>query len=47
MSRGRSAQDMKDRAGTRALLARLFLRLDCLETIFAGGGYAGSLINWR
>lgn len=46
MSRVRSARDMKDRAGARALLVRLLLRLDCLETIFAGGGYAGSLINW-
>ncbi len=47
MSRVRSARDMKDRAGARALLVRLLLRLDCLETIFADGGYAGSLINWR
>ena len=42
----RSARDMKDRAGAKALLVRLFLRLDCLETIFADGGYTGSLINW-
>lgn len=38
MSRVRSARDMKDRAGARALLVRLLLRLDCLETIFADGG---------
>jgi len=46
MSRVRSARDMKDRAGAKALLVRLFLRLDCLETIFADGGYTDSLINW-
>ena len=37
---------IQDRGRDRALLARLFLRLDCFKTIFADGGYMGSLINW-
>ena len=37
---------IQDRAGVRALQIRLFLRLDCFKTIFADGGYMGSLINW-
>ena len=37
---------IQDRGRARALLVRLFLRLDCFKTIFADGGYMGSLINW-
>ena len=37
---------IQDRVGVRAFLVRLFLRFECLKTIFADGSYSGSLINW-
>mgnify|MGYP000909953644 CR=1 FL=1 len=37
---------IQDRVGAKALLIRLFVHFECLKTIFADGGYTGSLINW-
>ena len=37
---------IQNRVGARALLVRLFMRFECLKTIFADGGYSGRLINW-
>ena len=37
---------IQDRVGAKALLVRLFMRFECLTTIFADGGYSGRLINW-
>ncbi len=37
---------IQDRAGARAVLMRLFCRLDTLTTVFADGGYTGKLIDW-
>ena len=37
---------IQDKVGAMALLVRLFMRFECLKTIFADGGYTGSLINW-
>ena len=28
------------------MLVRLFMRFECLKTIFADGSYSGRLINW-
>ena len=43
---GAFSRGIQDRVGTRALLVRLFMRLECLKTLFADGGYRGRLINW-
>ena len=37
---------IQGRVGVRALLVRLFLRFECLKTVFVDGGYSGRLINW-
>ena len=37
---------IQNRVGAKALLVRLFMRFECLKTIFADGGYKGSLIDW-
>ena len=37
---------IQSRVGVRALLARPFLRFECLKTVFVDGGYSGRLINW-
>ena len=37
---------IQDRVEAKALLVRLFMRFECLKTIFADGSYSGSLINW-
>ncbi len=37
---------IQDRVGAKALLVRLFMRFECLKTIFADGSYSGRLINW-
>ena len=37
---------IQDWVGAKALLVRLFMRFECLKTIFADGSYSGSLINW-
>ena len=37
---------IQNRVGARALLVRLFMRFECLKTIFADGSYSGRLINW-
>jgi transposase len=37
---------IQDRAGARAVLMRLFCRLDTITTVFADGGYTGKLIDW-
>ncbi|MFC2611309.1 MAG: chorismate synthase, partial [Capnocytophaga granulosa] len=36
---------IQDRVGVRAFLVRLFLRFECLKTVFMNGGYSGRLIN--
>ena len=36
---------IQDRGGVRAFLVRLFLRFECLKTVFMNGGYSGRLIN--
>ena len=36
---------IQDRVGVRAFLVRLFLRFECLKTVFVNGGYSGRLIN--
>lgn len=37
---------IQDRAGARAVLMRLFCRLDSITKIFVDGGYTGKLIGW-
>ena len=37
---------IQDRVEAKALLVRLFMRFECLKTIFADGSYSGRLINW-
>jgi putative transposase len=37
---------IQDRVGARAVLMRLFRRLDRLTKVFADGGYTGTLIEW-
>ena len=37
---------IQDRVEAKALLVRLFMRFECLKTIFADGSYRGRLINW-
>lgn len=32
--------------GARALLMRLFCRLDTITTVYADGGYTGKLVGW-
>ena len=32
---------IQDRVGAKALLVRLFMRFECLKTIFADGSYRG------
>ena len=41
-----SSAGIQDRVGAKALLVRLFMRFECLKTIFADGSYRGRLINW-
>ena len=41
-----SSAGIQDRVGARALLSRLFLHFECLKTLFADGGYTGTLIGW-
>ena len=40
-----SSAGIQDRVGARALLSRLFLHFECLKTLFADGGYTGTLIG--
>jgi len=37
---------IQDRVAARAVLLRLFYRFDRLTTVFADGGYTGTLIDW-
>ncbi len=37
---------IQDRVAARAVLMRLFRRFDTIQTVFADGGYTGTLINW-
>ena len=37
---------IQDRVAARAVLMRLFCRFDTLTTVFADGGYTGTLIDW-
>ena len=37
---------IQDRAAARAVLMRLFCRLDSITTVFVDGGYAGKRIDW-
>jgi transposase len=37
---------IQDRVAARAVLLRLFCRFDSLTTVFADGGYTGTLIDW-
>lgn len=37
---------IQDRVAARALLMRLFCKFDTITTIFADGGYTGTLIDW-
>ncbi len=37
---------IQDRVAARAVLMRLFCRFDSIATVFADGGYTGTLIGW-
>jgi hypothetical protein len=37
---------IQDRVAARAVLMRLFCRLDSVSTVFVDGGYTGKLIGW-
>ncbi len=37
---------IQDRVAARAVLMRLFCRLDSITTVFVDGGYTGKLIGW-
>ena len=37
---------IQDRVGARAVLTRLFARFTMIQTVFADGGYTGTLIPW-
>jgi transposase len=37
---------IQDRVAARAVLMRLFCRIDTISTVFADGGYTGTLIEW-
>jgi transposase len=37
---------IQDRVAARAVLMRLFCRIDTISTVFADGGYTGALIEW-
>jgi transposase len=37
---------IQDRVAARAVLMRLFCRFDTITTVFADGGYTGTLIDW-
>src|ERR1035441_2437314 len=37
---------IQDRVAARAVLMRLFCRFDTITTVFADGGYTGTLIEW-
>jgi len=37
---------IQDRAAARAVLMRLFCRIDSIATVFVDGGYTGKLIGW-
>jgi transposase len=37
---------IQDRVAARAVLIRLFCRFDTITTVFADGGYTGTLIDW-
>jgi transposase len=37
---------IQDRVGARAVLMRLFCRLDTITTVYADGGYTGKLVGW-
>ena len=37
---------IQDRVAARAVLMRLFCRLDSVTTVFVDGGYTGKLIGW-
>jgi len=37
---------IQDRTAGRAVLMRLFCRIDTISTVFADGGYTGALIEW-
>lgn len=37
---------IQDRVAARAVLMRLFSRFDSITTVFADGGYTGTLIDW-
>jgi transposase len=37
---------IQDRVAARAVLMRLFCRIDTISTVFADGGYTGPLIEW-
>ena len=37
---------IQDRVAARAVLMRLFCRFDSITTVFADGGYTGTLIDW-
>jgi transposase len=37
---------IQDRVAARAVLMRLFHRIDTVTTVFADGGYTGTLIDW-
>ena len=37
---------IQDRVAARVVLMRLFCRFDTITTVFADGGYTGTLIEW-
>ena len=37
---------IQDRVGARAVLIRLFILLNTVQTVFVDGGYSGKLIGW-
>jgi len=37
---------IQDRVGARAVLTRLFCRIDTIKKVFVDGGYTGKLIEW-
>lgn len=37
---------IQDRVGARAVLKRLFCRIDTITKVFVDGGYTGKLIKW-
>jgi transposase len=37
---------IQDRVGARAVLTRLFCRIDTITKVFVDGGYTGKLIDW-